>query len=195
MLYVNNVAPRLAPIFRSEVQLHVLGATFLEPDREFSIPDLMERSDRSQPTVAREVQRLADAGLLTSRLRHGRRVVQANEASPIFGELRALLLKTIGPKAVIEDVLRSVAGIERAFIYGSWARRYLGEPGPLPEDVDLMVIGDPDVSAVREAADMATLRIQHDVNVTILDAVEFASSRSGFVDQVKRQPIVDIDLG
>lgn len=193
MRYVNSVAPRLAPIFRSDVQLHVLGATYLEPDREFSIPDLVDRSARSQPTVAREVERLAEAGLVTSDLRHGRRYVSANVDSPIFPELRALLLKTVGPKAVIEEELRGLAGIERAFIYGSWARRYAGEPGPLPQDVDLMVIGVPDVGAVRKAADMATKRLTHEVNVMVLTPDEFDDPTSGFLNQVASQPIIDLD--
>ena len=48
-----------------------------------------------------------------------------------------------------------LAGIERAVIYGSWARRYQGEAGPLPQDVDLLVIGAPAVGEVRAAADAA----------------------------------------
>lgn len=105
-----------------------------------------------------------------------------------------MLLKTIGPKAVLEDELRLLSGIDRAFTCGSWARRYRGESGPLPEDVALMVIGDPDVGAVREAADMATRRIQHDVNVTILSPDEFDSAESGFVRKLRRQPVVELDM-
>jgi hypothetical protein len=49
---------------------------------------------------------------------------------------------TVFPKAVIEQQLRGLDGSDQALSYGSWARRCQGEPGPLPQDVDLMVIGD-----------------------------------------------------
>ena len=80
-------------------------------------------------------------GLLETELRSGRRSVWAATTSPIFDELRSILLKTVGPKAVLEQQLARSRGLERALIYGSWARRYHGEPGPFPQDIDLMVIG------------------------------------------------------
>jgi hypothetical protein len=92
----------------------------------------VQRSNHPQPTVAREVDRLTEAGLLQSELRDGRRTVWADTTSPIFDELHSILLKTIGPKSVIEQQLRGLQGVDQALIHGSWARRYMGEPGPLP---------------------------------------------------------------
>jgi predicted nucleotidyltransferase len=187
--------PRLAPIFRSDTQLHILGATYLEPERRFTMPELVERSSRPQPTVAREVDRLVEAGLLETELRSGRRAVWAATESPIFDELRSILLKTIGPKAVIEKQLIGLAGIERAVIYGSWARRYHGEAGPLPQDVDLLLIGTPDIGKVRARADAATRALRRDVNVTVLSPNEWNSARSGFIAHLKDAPLVELDPG
>jgi predicted nucleotidyltransferase len=194
MRCVSTSPPRLAPIFRSDTQLQVLGATYLEPERHFTIPELVERSSRPQPTVAREVDRLVEAGLLETELRSGRRTVWAATESPIFEELRSILLKTIGPKAVIEKQLIGLPGIERAVIYGSWARRYHGEAGPLPQDVDLLVIGTPGVGEVRAEADAATRTLGRDVNVTVLSPKEWNSTKRGFIAHVKDGPLVDLDL-
>jgi predicted nucleotidyltransferase len=91
--------------------------------------------------------------------------------------LHSILLKTIGPKAVLETQLRGLPGLDRALIYGSWARRYHGEPGPLPQDVDLMVIGTADVAEIRAEADSATRKLGRDVNVTVLTPDEWDKSR------------------
>jgi len=194
MRCVSTAPPRLAPIFRSETQLQVLGATYLEPERHFTIPELVERSCRPQPTVAREVDRLTEAGLLQSELRGGRRSVWANTTFPIFDELHSILLKTIGPKAVLEQQLRGLGGVDQALIYGSWARRYHGEPGPLPQDVDLMVIGHADVGEVRSEADVASRRLGRDVNVTVLTPEEWERGGTGFLTHLKSQPLVPLDL-
>ncbi len=192
MRCVSTAPPALAPIFRSDTQLRILGATYLDPQRHFTIPDLIEHTGRPQPTVAREVQRLVTAGLLESDLRGGRRAVWAATTSPIFDELRSILLKTIGPQPVLERRLHTVPGIERAVIYGSWARRYHGEAGPFPGDVDVMVIGDADVARVRVAADEASAELGRDVNVTVLTRQEWGDEASGFISQVKSGPLVEL---
>jgi len=63
---------------------------------------------------AREVDRLMDAGLLESELRSGRRTVWAATDSAIFDELRSILLKTIGPEAVLEKRFTGLARVDRA---------------------------------------------------------------------------------
>ena len=194
MRYVSTSRPKLAPIFRSDVQLRVLGATYLEPERHFTIPELVERTGKPQPTVAREVDRLADAGLVESELRSGRRSVWAATTSPIFEDLKGLLTKTIGPKAVIEENLAGIKGIDRAAIYGSWAARFHDEPGPQPNDIDVLVVGTADVAKVRAAADKATKTLGKDVNVSVLTPKEWTDARSGFIRHVKDSPLVDLDL-
>lgn len=193
MRCVSTRPPRLAPIFRSDTQLQILGATYLEPERRFTIPELVARSNRPQPTVAREVERLTTAGLLESELRGGRRTVWAATESAIFDELRSILLKTIGPKAVLEECFADLSS-ERVMIYGSWARRYHGEPGPLPRDVDVLVIGSGGVDDIRAKADEATRILDRDVNVTVLTPDEWEAAASGFIEHVKNGPLVELEL-
>lgn len=194
MRCVSTPPPRLAPIFRSDTQLQILGATYLEPEHHFTIQELMDRSTRPQPTVAREVDRLVEAGLLETELHGGRRSVWAKTTSPIFDELHSILLKTIGPKAVLEKQFRGLRGVDRALIYGSWARRYQGEAGPLPQDVDLMVIGAGDVTEIRAEADSASRELGRDVNVSVLTPEEWDSNQTGFVAHLRSEPQVELDL-
>ncbi|MDQ2848082.1 MAG: nucleotidyltransferase domain-containing protein [Actinomycetota bacterium] len=90
--------------------------------------------------------------------------------------------------------VRGLEGVEQALIYGSWARRYQGEAGPLPQDVDLMVIGDADVAEVRSQADAASRRLGRDVNVTVLTPAEWEHGATGFLTHLKTQPLVSLDL-
>jgi predicted nucleotidyltransferase len=141
-----------------------------------------------------KVERLSEAGLLETELRSGRRSVWAATTSPIFDELHSILLKTIGPKAVLEERFRDVRGVDRALIYGSWARRYHGVPGPLRQDVDLMVVGTGDVAEIRAEVDIASRRLGRDVDVSVLTPEEWDASESGFVTQLKSEPSVELSL-
>ncbi|GII30657.1 hypothetical protein Pmi06nite_40990 [Planotetraspora mira] len=49
--------------------------------------------------------------------------------------LTELLALTYGPSAVLGERLSDAAAVEQAYIYGSWAARYSGEPGRVPRDV------------------------------------------------------------
>ena len=49
----------------------------------------------------------------------------------------------------------------RDSIYGSFAARLTGAPGPPPQDVDVMVVGAPDVDAVHDACDTVQLSLIH----------------------------------
>lgn len=179
---------------RSRNQLQLLATLVLAPTRVWSMAELVERTGIPQPSVSRELRRLADAGILHIRGRVNARQVQANTESVIFPELHGLMLKTVGPKPTLEDALQQVEGIERAAIYGSWARRYRGEAGPEPQDIDLLVIGKPDVDRLRAIVDQAAKTLGRDVNPTVLTKQEWARSRSGFITQLHHDELVELDI-
>jgi hypothetical protein len=49
-----------------------------------------------------------------------------------YAGLADVLTKAFGVPAILADVLRQVRGISDAYIYGSWAARHQGQPGPRP---------------------------------------------------------------
>jgi DNA-binding transcriptional ArsR family regulator len=136
--------------------LRLLTALLLEPARTFTVTELARVTGVPQPSVSREVAALLGMGLLTADTERGRRVVRADTTSPIFPELASLLLKTAGPKVVLERRLAGIAGVQRALIYGSWAQRYAGVGGTAPGDIDVLVVGQPDMRRVRAAGEAAS---------------------------------------
>lgn len=194
MAIVPAPPPALLPLFRSANQLRLLAALLLQPERQFMVSDLATETDVPQPSVSREVAKLLAAGLLIAGRDRGRRVVQANAASPIYPELASILLKTMGPKPVLERALAGLPGIERALIYGSWAHRSSGVPGREPVDIDVLVIGAPDVREVRDRAERASEELGRDVNTSVLTSEEWESAASGFVRELRQAPLVELEV-
>lgn len=83
-----------------------------------------------------------------------------------------------------------MAGIDDAYLFGSWARRYRGEHGPPPGDIDVVIIGDPDVDDVYAACTEAGRVLRQEVNPVILTPDEWRSGRSGFIREVRNGPLV-----
>lgn len=88
-------APALLPIFRSEHQLRLLEYLYVRAGKAFSIADLSRHTGIPQQTISREVKRLLEFGLLTSRTVERQKLVSANENSSYFSDLRDLLVKAI----------------------------------------------------------------------------------------------------
>lgn len=183
-------APLLAPIFRSDGQARLLSVLLLG-DEELSITDLATRAQLAYPTAHREVARLLDAGILVERQVGRTRLVSPNEQSALVPPLRQILQVVTGPVVMISRELGGIAGIESAFIYGSFAARLRGVDGPVPNDIDLMVVGTPEAELVYQACNRVEAVVQRPVNATILTRAELATD-SGFLEHVRASPTVSI---
>lgn len=191
---MNDAGWRVAfpPIFRSEAQFRLLGELFGVPGAELAISELADRVGSSHPTVSREVTRLADAGLVRIRSQGRRTLVSAATDSPLFGDLRALLTKTYGPFSVLRDEFSGLAS--RLVVFGSFAARWEGEPGPVANDIDVLVITDAPAGEIWAAAARASQRVGLEVTPVIRTAAEWDSEDSGFARSVGAGPMIELDL-
>jgi predicted nucleotidyltransferase len=127
----------LEALFPSTRRVLLVGF-FRQPGRRFYLREVIRNAGTGQGAVQRELANLVEAGLLVREEEHGRVFFRANARSPVFQELRALVHKTAGVPAVVQDALKGVVGVSIAFIFGSVAR---GQEHA-ESDVDLAVIGD-----------------------------------------------------
>lgn len=79
--------------------------------------------------------------------------------------------------------LGCIAGVERAFIFGSFAERMAGIDGEPVHDIDVMVIGSPEAEAVYQACRHVEDHVHRPVNPTIMTRQEWAAG-SGFITHV-----------
>lgn len=189
---MKTVPPPLLPIFRSDAQAKILAALFLTPEDGLPLGDVADRAGVAAATAHREVERLEGAGIVTSERRGRTRLVRPDPRSPYHPELRSLVRKAFGPVRILSEALSVVEGVGDAYVFGSWARRYRGEAGPPPRDVDVLVIGDPDPDHVYEACRTAEDRIGLVVNATILSLREWESGESGFLRGIRREPMIPL---
>ena len=127
------------PYWVSTVQQRVLGLLFGQPDRTFYGSELIRLARSGSGAVQRELRRLEESGLVTAARVGNQKHYRANVRSPVFAELRGLILKTLGLAQPLRQALAAHAErIKAAFVYGSIAK---GEE-TARSDIDLMVIGD-----------------------------------------------------
>ena len=185
-------SPALAPIFRSHLQGKLLAAVLLGTGA-LTIAALAQTVQAPESTVHREVGRLVKTGVLTSRRVGRARLIEPNTDNPATRPLRDLVLIAYGPQYVIGEQLRGVDGISLAFLYGSWAARFHGEPGPLPNDIDVLIVGSPDRDDVHDRLTDAARLLRREVNPTFVPADRWADpSADPFLTTVVSRPMVPI---
>lgn len=173
----------------AKVRQRVLGVLFGNPERSFYANEIIGLAHSGTGAVQRELARLEAAGLVTAVRVGKRKHYQANRASPVFHELRTLILKTSGLADVLRNALEPLSSrIRAAFIYGSIAK---GED-TAASDIDLMVVGqDLTYADLFEALEAASARLGRKVAPTIYSPKELARrarQHNVFVTRVLQQP-------
>ncbi|GAA1504113.1 ArsR family transcriptional regulator [Dactylosporangium maewongense] len=185
----------LLPLLRSPFQGELLAWLFLHPDGEFSLIELARRLGVSHATASREADRLVSSGLVLERRMGNLRLIRSNQSTVVTRPLTELLAVTFGPMAIVGELLAPIRGVDRAYIYGSWAARYQGEPGPVPGDLDVIVVGAADPDDVFEAAGTAQRRLGREVNVRIVTPAAWAAPGDDpFLQSVQTRPLFELDL-
>lgn len=185
-------APGLLPIFRSQRQALVLATLFLHPDRELTLGELAHRVGVPVSSVQRDVEALVEAEILRSRTVGRARLVSGNAESRVARPLTDLLAITYGPLTVVGEEFEGIDDVDLVLLYGSWAARYRGEPGPPPHDVDVLVVGGPVRTAIYDAAERASRRLDMTVNPTISSRRRWEEAADGLIQQVKASPSVTV---
>ncbi|MDP9441819.1 MAG: MarR family transcriptional regulator [Actinomycetota bacterium] len=192
---VSRSAPALAPLFRSDQQLAILAVLFADGAADIPIVELARRAGVAKATASREVARLAEHGLVVTSTLGRNTLVTANWDLPWANELRSILVQTVGVMGRLSGALSTVDGVEKAYIFGSWAARYEGEAGPPPRDIDVVVVGDAALRNVRRACRAIEDELRVEVNPVVIDRGRWEAKRAEpFIAQIKNQPHVPIPL-
>lgn len=186
---VTIASPGLAGALFSAVQQRVLGLLLGQPDRDFSTSEVIRHVSSGTGAVHRELSRLAAAGILSVAEVGNQKRYRANTTSPIFDELRGIIVKTVGIVDPIRAALTPLRGsIVAAFVFGSVAKG--GDTSS--SDIDLLVVGDDlshmDLYAALEPAEKELLR---PVNPTVVTASEWRRkliADASFVTRINSQP-------
>ena len=173
----------------------MLTLVLLNPQRQWSLSELAAHVGVAPSTAQREMVRAEEVGVVCSRRLGGMRLVRADPASPLTEPLTELLLRSFGPPQVIAEELAGVPGIDRAFVFGSWAERFQGNRGAPPDDVDVLIIGAPDRDLLDDAVVRATRRLALEVHPTVRSIDWWQRSQDGFRQQVAARPHLPLSIG
>jgi predicted nucleotidyltransferase len=150
----------------------VLSLLYSHPDESFYLRQIARVTGAGMGSLQRELKQLSEAGII-QRSEIGRQAFfKANSDSPVFSELRNLIIKTFGVADVLRAALSPLSDkIQVAFIFGSMA----GGEFKRGSDVDVMVIGDTPFAEIVAALSSVQETLAREINPTVYAFEEFRS--------------------
>jgi DNA-binding MarR family transcriptional regulator len=173
----------------SKAQQPILACLFGRPEQWFHLNELIRLTDLGSATVQRELNRLEKGGLVETRRIANLKQVRAYVGSPIFDELRLIILKTFGVVEVLREALSPLASeIKLAFVYGSIAQG----SDRASSDVDVMLVSENlsygQIMAALEPAEKQFGRAVQITQYTLDEFLERKRKNHPFLAEVLRQP-------
>lgn len=172
----------------TKTQQRVLGLLYGNPDKSFYANEIVRMAGMGRGTVRRELDRLLSAGLLVMRREGNQQYYRANPDSPVFAELRGIVIKTFGVADVLRDALLPLSGeIQLAFVYGSVASGTEWQGS----DIDLMVVGRVTFEAIVAAVYPCQEVLGREINPSLFTPEEYtrkSNEKNSFVAQVMEKP-------
>ena len=170
MVGSKTVASTTLPSLFGKTRQALLSLLYGRADEAHLQESLIQLAALGRGTVQRELEFLTRASVVHRTVRGRQVYFQANQDSPIYSELRGLVVKTGGVADALRSALAPLAGrIHVAFIYGSIAKGRVRRAS----DVDVMVIGEVSFAETSDALARTQSAIGREGNPSVYPRAEF----------------------
>jgi uncharacterized protein len=185
---MGSPAKNLSSMLFGRVRSAVISLLFCNSHKSFYFREIERIAGMGRGAVQRELENLVNVGLVFRRKQGNQVYYQANPGSPIFAELKSLMVKTTGIADVLREAMTPLRErIKAAFIYGSFAKG----TDTADSDVDVLVLGELEFSEVVDALAKAQESIGREVNPSVYPVDEFMTKLSSgrhFVTSLVGEP-------
>jgi predicted nucleotidyltransferase len=145
----------------------------LHEDETFYVNELARKLGLDPGNLHKKLVELETQGILRSRRRGNQKHYGLNSEFPLREEYRRIILKTVGLEESLRNALAAVDGIERAFVYGSYAANAMDASS----DIDLIVVGRHDPLAVTRKVVAVQKTVDREINVINMTPKEFSDRK------------------
>lgn len=158
-------------LISSKTRIKLLLKFFLNSKTTAYLRSLEGEFGESTNAIRVELNKLENAGMLSSSLKGNKKIFQANTKHPLFKEIHNILLKHIGLDQIIENVVKRLGDVERVYLIGDFAK------GLNSQIIDLIFIGDIEKTYLLNLIEKAEELIQRKVRYLIYKESELPASK------------------
>lgn len=172
MHFMQHQKPSLSALLFPGYRRALLGMLFLHPEESLHAREIARRAQLPAGSAIRELNRLANVGLLAREKRGNQTIYSANRGSPVFEEIASILRKTSGLADMLKAALAPLADrIDVAFVFGSIAKG----TETAGSDIDVLLIGTIDFGRIVETLYPVQAQLGREINPKVFSTKEWRS--------------------
>lgn len=163
---------------KSSLKKKLLAYFFTNPESRLYVREIALLIRVDPTNLSRVLRDFEAEGVFVSVKKGNQKYFSLNPQYPLYQELKSSIFKTLGVKGAIEEVMKRLRGIERAFLYGSYAK----SAETAASDIDLCVITGKGFREDELLQDIHTLekKLGREINYSLFTKEEWhGKERSG----------------
>lgn len=155
----------LDSLITSKTRLKLLLRFFLNAGTTSYLRNLEDEFGESTNAIRVELNRLEEAGLLTSEMISNRKVYKANTNHPLFPDINSIIRKYLGIDKLIEEVLAKLGDVKEVYLTGQLAK------GINSDTINLLIVSDSiDLDYLNRLVDKAGQLISRKITYAVTPA-------------------------
>jgi len=169
-----------AGIIASKTRIKLLVRLFFNPMTRSYLRELAKEFNVSTNAVREELNQLTKTEILKSE-KNGRQVYyMANQAHPLFPELKSMVSKVMGLDQVIDGIVNRLGDLESAYLIDNYAE------GKDTGIIDLLLIGNIDQYHLNDLSRKTERYIKRKIRSLVLNREEY----DNLLPELKKRPRV-----
>ncbi|MBU1127444.1 MAG: hypothetical protein ABIH88_03185 [Patescibacteria group bacterium] len=153
----------------SKVRIKILQVFFDQPGQIYYVRELVRMTGEEINAVRRELLNLEKTGLLRKEPRGNRLYYDLNKQHVLYGDLLSMIHKTVGIGKELVKKKAKLGKINLAMLSGRFVRRL----ETLKGGVDLLIIGEADLTKLGQLVQEEEKRLKREINYTAMTKNEF----------------------
>ncbi len=126
----------LEALITSKTRIKLLLKFFLNPNNSAYLRGLASEFNESSNAVRLELNRLEDAGMISSSSQGNKKIFKVNKKHALFNSVQQIVRKYVGIDQIVENIVRGLGNLEKAYLSGDLAN------GKNSNIIDLILIGE-----------------------------------------------------
>ncbi|KYQ98858.1 DNA polymerase subunit beta [Serratia plymuthica] len=178
----------LLDILFSEYRRKVLSLLLTQPEQAFHVREIARRTATQAGTLHKELNKLAQGGILLRQQQGNQICYRANPDCLIFTELAAVFRKTSGIVGCLQQALSGLdAELELAFVFGSIA----SGKANADSDIDVLIVGDVPFTEIINTFYPLQETLGREINPKLYSSAEWQlalAEGSAFIQDIMNKP-------
>ena len=156
-------------ILFSKTIRNLLSVFVTNPKNRFYLRRLCVLIKSSPHPVQLALRKLEKAGILTSQREANIKFYSLNKESPIYPEIKSIIIKTEAVGETLRQELKGLKNIKCAFIYGSTAK----DKERSGSDIDICIIGKVDLTAISRINARLEEKLKREISIVTFSPPEW----------------------